>query len=99
MGAWKQLSPVARRMYLSFGVLTIWTVAGPTLAFVSVMGGYDDKWPPENLLEWVGFGLAVGGFCILMFCTLWYAVRQPMKKRYVPTGKWLNQARAEDGGD
>jgi hypothetical protein len=51
------------------------------------------------LLEWVGFGLAVGGFCILMFCTLWYAVRQPMKKRYVPTGKWLNQARAEDGGD
>ncbi|MFM7318998.1 MAG: hypothetical protein ACKO85_16290 [Isosphaeraceae bacterium] len=86
-----ELSPLARRMYISFGMLTIWTVAGPTLAFVSVKRGFSDEWPPENLLEWVGFWLAVGGFSVLMFCTFWYALRQPRRAKYVPGQKKSGQ--------
>ena len=91
MKAMNELSLVARRMYISFGMLTIWTVAGPTLAFVSVGRGYNDDWPPENLAEWVGFLLAVGGFSVLMLCTFCYALRQPRRAKYVPGKKKSGQ--------
>ncbi len=87
MNALKELSPIARRMYIFFGILTLWTIGGPLLAFTSLMGGYRDNWPPENALEWFGFCLAVGGYCILMVCTLWLAAIQPKSKPYFPKGR------------
>lgn len=57
-------------------MLSLWTVAGPGLAVVSLNRGTYDRWPPENAWEWAGLGLAVGGFAILMFATLLGAWQQ-----------------------
>lgn len=63
-------------MNLSFGLLTLWTVAGPGLAAVSLNRGAYDRWPPENAWEWAGIILAIGGFSILMIITLMGAAQE-----------------------
>ena len=73
---WPSLNPSWRRLYLFFGTLSLWTVAGPGLAVFSLNRGYNDRWPPENAWEWAGLGLAVGGFAILMLATLLGAWQQ-----------------------
>lgn len=75
MQIWKQQSPLTKRMYASFGLLSLWTVAGPGLASYSIKTGYKNQWPPENGLEWFGLGLATGGFGILLITTLWMAIK------------------------
>lgn len=84
MQSWKQQQPLTRQMYASFGLLTIWTVAGPGLAVLGLQDGNQSQWPPENAFEWICLGLATGGFSLLLVCTLWLAVKnqkaQPVRK-------------------
>ena len=69
-GAWKDLSKPAKRMYILFGLLTLWTVAGPGLVALSLKLGNDDRWPPEGPVEWLGVILGIGGFIFLILATL-----------------------------
>ncbi|MFM1801681.1 MAG: hypothetical protein RJA81_1033 [Planctomycetota bacterium] len=73
MSYWKQQTPVARRMFICFGLLTLWTVAGPGFAVFVLQQGTFQKWPPENQVEWVSLILATGGFFVLLITTLWTA--------------------------
>lgn len=57
-------------MFILFGILSLWTVAGPGLVGLSLKMGNDDRWPPENALEWFGVILGIGGFIFLMVATL-----------------------------
>ena len=69
-GSWKDLSKPAKRMFILFGILTIWTVAGPGLVGLSLKMGNNDRWPPENALEWFGVILGIGGFVFLLVATV-----------------------------
>lgn len=69
-GSWKDLSKPAKRMFILFGILTIWTVAGPGLVGLSLKMGNNDRWPPENGLEWFGVILGIGGFVFLLLATV-----------------------------
>lgn len=69
-GGWQNQPKTARRMIVVFGLLTLWTLLGPLLVFLSIQLGNDDRWPPESGLEWLGVGLGIGGFIVLMLGTL-----------------------------
>jgi hypothetical protein len=69
-GSWKDLPKAAKRMFVLFGILSLWTVAGPGLVGLSLKMGNDDRWPPENALEWLGVMIGIGGFIFLMLATV-----------------------------
>jgi hypothetical protein len=40
------------------------------LVGLSLKMGNDDRWPPENALEWLGVMIGIGGFIFLMLATV-----------------------------
>jgi len=63
--------PVRKTPYVLLGLMTLFTLGGPLVIFLTLKGGARSQWPPDRPIErWV-FGGVVAAVIILMTACLW----------------------------
>ena len=52
------------------GLMTVATLLGPIVIFLTIRGGERPEWPPDRPVEWWTFGLVVAAVVVLMVACL-----------------------------
>jgi hypothetical protein len=62
--------------FVLLGALTVATLGGPLVIFLTLRGGTRTQWPPDRPVEWWTFGLCISFYvALLAACLLVGAVR------------------------
>jgi hypothetical protein len=60
--------------FVLLGLLTIATLGGPLLIFLTLKGGERPAWPPDRPLEWWTFGLSIAIYLMLLATCLTFGI-------------------------
>jgi hypothetical protein len=61
---------VSWTLFVLLGLLTVDTLGGPLVIFLTVQGGERPGWPPDRPVEWWTFGVAIVTYLMLFAACL-----------------------------